>query len=622
MRKAISTLLCTLLLFLFINQAFSQVPQGFNYQAVARNSVGVLIANQTLGVKLTIHLGSATGTEVYSERHTPVTNQFGLFTITVGQGTFLNGSAFDAIQWSSGNYWLEVGLDVTGGTNYTAMGSSQLLTVPYAMYALNSGSSGFAGPTGPTGVTGNQGLQGIQGITGPTGPQGIQGVQGIQGTTGVQGLQGIQGSQGIQGITGPTGTTGLIGITGPSGATGLQGIQGVQGIQGIQGTTGPQGLQGIQGIQGITGPAGVAGQTGVIGLTGATGAQGIQGIQGITGAQGIQGIQGITGLTGTQGIQGVTGTTGPMGSMAAGTINQTLRHDGTNWVGNSILTNNGKSIGINNNPLNGTKLYVNRPSGNFGPDSSGIYVFRGGNPFVPAGGNSWDRTGIDAAIKGYSEFGNNYSATIAGYSGLNYPNSAAVFGSYFDGFTYGALGYLDASSVLWAGYFSGNLNVTGTLRMQGGSPAAGKVMTSDGSGNASWQNPSGTIAAISNVENFCAQPTAINTYQWAGPKATLTITSSTQKVILTATVPLGSVVGATGLRISPGYCLTSSSNPTTWGAGTLSLECASNTLQIYTTQAVITGLAPGTYYFGALLYVAAMNWNLNGNGSVTATLVN
>lgn len=166
MKKTIFTFISALVLMLFVNQAFAQVPQGFNYQAVARNSVGVLLQNQSLGVKLSLHQGSAGGTVVYSERQTPTTNQFGLFTVTVGQGTLLSG-AFNTIVWSSGNYWLQVELDVAGGTSYTNMGTSQLLTVPFAMYAASSGTGGATGPTGPTGATGAQGPQGIQGATGP-----------------------------------------------------------------------------------------------------------------------------------------------------------------------------------------------------------------------------------------------------------------------------------------------------------------------------------------------------------------------------------------------------------------------------------------------------------------------
>jgi hypothetical protein len=178
MNKRIITFLSAVFLCLFVNAAFAQVPQGFNYQAVARNTSGVLLANQGIAVKLTIHQGSASGTVVYSERHTPTTNQFGLFTATLGQGTVLTG-IFSSIVWSSGNYWLQAELDVTGGTTYANMGASQLLSVPYAMYAANAGTSGATGATGPTGLTGAVGATGATGaastVPGPTGATGATG---------------------------------------------------------------------------------------------------------------------------------------------------------------------------------------------------------------------------------------------------------------------------------------------------------------------------------------------------------------------------------------------------------------------------------------------------------------
>jgi hypothetical protein len=203
MKKFVFKYFSFVTLIMFVINVSAQVPQGFNYQAVARNSVGVLLQNQQLGVKLSIHQGSASGTVVYSERHTPTTNQFGLFTVTVGEGSLLNGS-FTTITWSSGVFWLQVELDVTGGIAYTDMGTSQLLTVPYAMYAVASGTPGATGPTGPTGA------QGLQGIPGPTGSTGLTGTQGIQGVTGPAGAEGIQGVQGLQGVTGPMGGQGFL----------------------------------------------------------------------------------------------------------------------------------------------------------------------------------------------------------------------------------------------------------------------------------------------------------------------------------------------------------------------------------------------------------------------------
>jgi hypothetical protein len=185
MKKAIFTLLGVLMTFVFISQLNAQVPQAFNYQAVARNSSGNLLANQAVGIKLIIHQGSASGTIVYSETHSTTTNQFGLFTVSIGQGTVVTGT-FASITWSSGNYWLEAQLDPAGGTSYTSMGASQLLTVPYAMYAANAGTSGATGATGPTGpigptgvgTTGATGPAGANGATGPTGPAGAGSVSG------------------------------------------------------------------------------------------------------------------------------------------------------------------------------------------------------------------------------------------------------------------------------------------------------------------------------------------------------------------------------------------------------------------------------------------------------------
>ena len=244
------------------------------------------------------------------------------------------------------------------------------------------GPIGATGAQGPTGADGAQGLQGIQGpvgatgakgATGATGAIGAQGIQGPIGPTGAQGPTGANGAQGLQGIQGPIGATGAKGATGTTGAIGAQGIQGPIGATGAQGPTGANGAPGLQGIQGpvgATGAKGATGATGAIGAqgiqgpigatgaqgpTGANGAQGIQGIQGPVGATGAKGATGATGAIGAQGIQGpigATGAQGPTGAngatgpLVAGTFGQTLRHDGTTWVANSIIYNNGTNVGI------------------------------------------------------------------------------------------------------------------------------------------------------------------------------------------------------------------------------------------------------------------------------------
>jgi hypothetical protein len=144
--RTIFRIIGAMLMLVLIGQASAQVPQSFNYQAVARNSLGNLLTNQTVGLKITIHQGSSTGAVVYSETQVPTTNQFGLITAAIGQGTVVSGT-FANIDWSTGNYWLQVQLDPAGGTAYTDMGTDQLLSVPYAMYADGSLPEGKIGQT-------------------------------------------------------------------------------------------------------------------------------------------------------------------------------------------------------------------------------------------------------------------------------------------------------------------------------------------------------------------------------------------------------------------------------------------------------------------------------------------
>ncbi|MBL0308270.1 MAG: tail fiber domain-containing protein [Bacteroidetes bacterium] len=145
-------------------QVFSQAPQSMNYQAVARNAAGAIIPNQTITVRLTVHDGSAGGSAVYIESTSTATNQFGLFTVKIGTGSPLVGT-FAGINWGSGDKFLQIELDAAGGSNYSDMGTVQLLSVPYALYAANSA----AGPVGATGPTG---------AGGPTGPTGSSNVSG------------------------------------------------------------------------------------------------------------------------------------------------------------------------------------------------------------------------------------------------------------------------------------------------------------------------------------------------------------------------------------------------------------------------------------------------------------
>lgn len=117
---------------------YAQAPQEFTYQGVARDNVGNPLVSQSLGFRITIHSSTPTGTAVYQETHTTASNQFGLFNIKIGTGTVVAGS-IATIDWGANEYFMRVELDSSGGTAYTDMGTSQLLSVPYALYAQAAG---------------------------------------------------------------------------------------------------------------------------------------------------------------------------------------------------------------------------------------------------------------------------------------------------------------------------------------------------------------------------------------------------------------------------------------------------------------------------------------------------
>ena len=130
--------LFTLLAFVITITTFAQVPQGFNYQATVRNSAGALIVNQIVLVKFNILQNTANGAIVYSENQSTNTDDLGHINLVVGQGTATTGT-FSTINWGSGSYYLEIELNI--GSGYVAMGTTQLLSVPYALYANSSASS-------------------------------------------------------------------------------------------------------------------------------------------------------------------------------------------------------------------------------------------------------------------------------------------------------------------------------------------------------------------------------------------------------------------------------------------------------------------------------------------------
>ena len=141
--------------------AFTQAPQKMSYQSVIRNASGVLVTNQSVGIRISVLQGTTSGTVVYQETYNPnpQTNTNGLLAVEIGGGNAITGT-FSAINWATGPYFLKTETDPTGGTSYTIVGTSQLLSVPYAFYSKVAETA-----TDAVRTTGDQIISGIKTFT-------------------------------------------------------------------------------------------------------------------------------------------------------------------------------------------------------------------------------------------------------------------------------------------------------------------------------------------------------------------------------------------------------------------------------------------------------------------------
>ena len=138
MKKLIFTILTLLTL------TFAIAQDGINYQGAATDVNGDELTNQNITIRASVLSATANGNLEWEETHSTTTDQFGLFNVVIGQGTNTTNGAiasFDDMDWGSAGHYLKIEMDATGGTNYAMIGTTQMMSVPYALYAKSAGTS-------------------------------------------------------------------------------------------------------------------------------------------------------------------------------------------------------------------------------------------------------------------------------------------------------------------------------------------------------------------------------------------------------------------------------------------------------------------------------------------------
>ena len=129
-------------LYALLNFSFAIAQDGINYQGAATDANGDELSNQNITIRASVLSGTANGNLEWEETHSTTTDQYGLFNVVIGQGTNTTNGAtatFDDIYWGSGDHFLKIEMDAAGGTNYALIGTTQMMSVPYALYAKNAG---------------------------------------------------------------------------------------------------------------------------------------------------------------------------------------------------------------------------------------------------------------------------------------------------------------------------------------------------------------------------------------------------------------------------------------------------------------------------------------------------
>lgn len=436
---------------LFAGAVYAQAPQKFNYQGIARNSTGAPIASASLGLRLSIHDGSAVGAVVYQETQTTTTNAYGLYHVAIGAGTVVSGT-MAGVNWASGDKYIQVEIDPAGGTAYVNLGASQLLSVPYAIYAAT-------GPAVPSALSGtkNRVVKFTDASTGGnsqiTDNDTTVAINTPAPSSGIKFQVTASGSNAIKATLGGTPPT-TIATAGSIYGESTTGI----GVIGV--STGQNGVYGLS-----TGTLG-----GTVGVNSGTG----NGIWGVATGAGVGGFfdggatgRGIIVSNGSSGI----GTASPTGRLmvmqpsapvpAVDTFPAIHAYSYTSQAcvkgavyGTYNTSNYGTGLqgigynGINNQDANANFALGNQDLGVYGSANT---VGVEGTSVGGIGVAGYNKTASFAAVTGG---GNTYG--VYGYANT-------IGGAAAPTTRYGVYGYATGATTNIAGYFSGNVQITGSI---------------------------------------------------------------------------------------------------------------------------------------------------------------